>query len=71
MRIQIKVITEIGTFLGLPMNVDDAQYENIKQMSCSYYDQGGFEMTTDDGGFVIISPKVIERSSMKIDIIDV
>lgn len=71
MKIQIKIITEIGTFLGLPIDVDEGQYEDIRKMSSDYYDQGGFEMMTEDGGFIIVSPKIIERSSMKIDIIDV
>lgn len=69
MRIQLKIITDFGIFTGPPFDVTDDQFEILKHKSSSYYDEGGFEMIGEDGGLVIISPEVVKKSILKIDVI--
>ncbi len=69
MMIQIKIFTEVGEFLGMPTSVNIDQFEEMKKISVDYY-KNGFEMVSDFGGYIIIPPKIIERSVLKIDILD-
>ena len=67
-KIQISIISDLGTFKGEIMEVTDDQYAQIKKLSKDYY-TNGFEMTTESGGFMIIPPEIIKKSLFTIEII--
>lgn len=66
MKIQIVLFTDFGHFYGEIVEVSEYQYQNIISLSKSYYETG-FEMNTEDGGFVIIPPDMTKRSVFKIN----
>jgi len=68
MKIQIQIINEYGVFSGEVLSVTDIQYSNIVDMSKNFH-ESGFEMTTEDGGFIIIPPDLVKRSILKINIL--
>ena len=69
MKIQLRLITEIGEYLGSPFDVTEDQYEVIKLKSSKYYDDGGFEMIDENGDWIIISPDIVKKSILKIETI--
>lgn len=69
MEIQIQITTRYGTYLGEILKVTSEQYGAIIEMSKSFYETG-FEMSTEDGGFVIIPPDIVKDSILKINLIN-
>jgi len=68
MRIRIRVISELGEFIGDTLEVTPDEYKGLCEISKDYYNQNGFEMITEDGGLVIIPPNIITDSILKIDV---
>lgn len=69
MEIQIQITTKYGTFLGEVIKVTSDQYNVIIEMSKNFYETG-FEMNTEDGGFIIIPPDIVKDSILKINLIN-
>jgi hypothetical protein len=69
MKIQLQIFTEQNVFSGDILEVNDIQYKQIIEMSKNFYDSG-FEMNTDDGGFVIIPPELVKKAILKINIVE-
>jgi hypothetical protein len=69
MKIQLKILTELGSFNGLPFDVSEEQYEVLIKKSSSYYEDGGFEMIDEEKNLLIISPEIVKRSILKIDVV--
>lgn len=69
LRIQIEIYCDLGTFSGEILNVTEEQYQNIVDFSKNFYETG-FEMNTQDGGFVIVPPEIVKKSVLKINIVD-
>jgi hypothetical protein len=69
LKIQIVVLCDLGNFSGEILDVTKEQYINITELSKNFYETG-FEMNTEDGGFVIIPPEIVRKSILKINIIN-
>jgi hypothetical protein len=67
-KIQLTLHCEYGVYYGELLEVSYEQYRNIVELSKNYYETG-FEMNTEDGGFVIIPPDVVKKSVLKINLI--
>lgn len=68
MKIQISIQNEFGEFLGEILEVTEEQYENVKNLSKSFY-ESGFELTDKDGNFLVFSPEIVKKSILKISVI--
>jgi len=64
--VQIVIKSEYGEFRGERLTVNQEQYDNITNLSKNFY-MGGFEMTLEDGTFIVISPDVIKKSILLIE----
>lgn len=64
--VQIVIKSEYGEFRGEKVTVNQEQYDNIASLSKNFY-MGGFEMTLEDGTFIVISPDVIKKSILLIE----
>lgn len=64
--VQIVIKSEYGEFRGEKVTVNPEQYDNIASLSKNFY-MGGFEMTLEDGTFVVIAPDVIKKSILLIE----
>ncbi len=69
MRIQIVLINEFGEFRGEHLNVTVQQYSNIVNMSKNFYETG-FEMTGEEGEFLIFPPEIVKKSILKVNILE-
>jgi hypothetical protein len=65
-KIQLTIHCEFGIYYGEILEVTFEQYRNIVELSKNYYETG-FEMNTEDGGFVIIPPDIVKNSVLKIN----
>jgi hypothetical protein len=70
MKIKMVVKNEIGEFHSEDMDISQDQYQEIIEMSKSFYTEDkGFEMWTNDG-FIVIPPEVTKKSILMIGVID-
>jgi len=68
MVIIFKIICELGEFESEEMKVTSEQYDKIKEMSKNFY-EGGYEMYLPNG-FLVISPEIVRKSILIIDIVE-
>jgi hypothetical protein len=66
--IRIDIFVDTNVFYGQNLHVTEEQYKNIIEMSKSFY-ESGFEMTLEDGSFIIIPPELTKKSILKITVI--
>lgn len=66
-EIQVIIENRFGQFRGRKVVVDNEQLIKIKENSKSFY-QSGFELTCDDGSFIVFPPEIVKESMLKIDI---
>ena len=63
---QVIVMTEYGNFCGRKLIVDDEKFHKLCELSKEFYGSG-FELTLEDGSFVVIAPQIVSRSVLKIE----
>ena len=61
-EIQIVLKNHFGEFLGKKSVLNEDQYKNLLQMSKSFYNGSGFELTCEDGSFVVFPPEIVRQS---------
>jgi len=66
LSVQIVIKNEYGEFRGEKVTTNLEQYSNILTLSKTFY-SGGFEMTMEDGTFIVIPPDVIKKSILLIE----
>ncbi len=64
-EIQLVLKNEFGEFNGRKVLINQENYDNIVKMSKSFY-QAGFELTLENGDFVIFSPDIVKKSILTI-----
>ena len=47
--------------------VESNDCDKIVKMSKSFYSSGGFELSCEDGSYVILPPDLVQKSILKID----
>jgi len=65
LEVQMILITEYGEFVGRKTNISVEQYSTLVKMTKSFY-SSGFELTCEDGTFMVFAPDVISKSILKI-----
>lgn len=64
------VKNDLGEFRSEQMTVTSEQYLGMIEISKNFYSQeNGFEMWIDDG-FMVISPEIIKKSILSINIVE-
>lgn len=66
-EIQMIVINQFGEFCGVKAQVSKFHCDNIMKMSKTFYINGGFELTCEDGSFVVFPPEIVQKSILKIN----
>lgn len=66
-EIQIIIKNRFGEFKGRKVIVDDQNLNKIKESSKLFYQSAGFELTCEDGSFVVFPPEIVRESMLKID----
>ncbi|MEN6292201.1 MAG: hypothetical protein ABFD07_09355 [Methanobacterium sp.] len=60
------IINEFGEFVGRKTNLSKDDYSNFLTMSKSFHTNGGFELTCEDGTFMVFAPQIVQKSILKI-----
>jgi len=66
-EIQLIIINEFGEFRGIKAQVESGDYDKIVKLSKNFYSSGGFELSCEDGSYVILPPDLVQKSILKID----
>ena len=59
---QLVLKTEFGDYKGEQKAVTQDQFDTVTSLSKSFYNESGFEMTLEDGSFIVVPPDLIKRS---------
>jgi hypothetical protein len=46
--------------------MNDEKYLALCEIAKNFYSSGGFELTLEDGGFIVIPPDVVQQSLLRI-----
>ena len=66
LEIQLILINQYGEFRGRVVHLKNEDYVKLQEMSKSFY-TGGFELTLEDGSFMVFSPEIVKNSILKIE----
>lgn len=59
---QIILKNEFGEYLGKTAKTTIEEYKKVLEMTKSFYNSGGFELTCEDGTFVVFPPEIVRKS---------
>lgn len=66
-EIQLVITNSFGEFRGLKANLPKIHCDKIVEMAKTFYIDGGFELTCEDGSLVIFPPQIVQKSILKIN----
>jgi hypothetical protein len=64
-EVQMILITQYGEFVGRKTTITLEQYQNFIKMTKNFY-SSGFELTCEDGSYMVFAPEVVAKSILKI-----
>ena len=65
-EIQIIISTKYGEFYGKKAVMSEEKYFGLLEIAKNFYNSGGFELTLDDGGFIVLPPEVVQQSILRV-----
>ncbi len=65
--IQMVIINEFGEFKGRRTMLSNDDYNSFLNMSKNFHSSGSFELTCEDGSFIVFAPQIVQKSILKIN----
>jgi len=65
-KIQIEIENSFGKFRTGESTINKEGYDELINMSRTFYITGGFEITCEDGTFIVFPPEIVKNSILKI-----
>ena len=65
-EIQMSIINEFGEFIGRKAVLSKEDYGNVIKIAKSFYTNGSFDLTCEDGSFMVFAPEIVQKSILKI-----
>ena len=65
-EVQLVLTNEFGEYRGTKVKIAPEHYDNLVNMSKSFYSGGGFELTCEDGSYAIFPPDIVKKSVLVI-----
>jgi hypothetical protein len=65
-EMQMIIINEFGEFIGKKFIVSKEDYDNIIKIARQFYSNGSFDLTCEDGNFMVFAPEIVQKSILKI-----
>lgn len=65
-EVQIILTNEFGEYKGRKVHLTQEQYDEFIEISKKFYINGGFQLTCEDGSFMVFSPELVKKSILKI-----
>jgi len=56
-----------GEFIGNKAYLEQEHYDKLIKMSKTFYSAGGFELTCEDGSYVVFPPEIVKESILIIN----
>jgi hypothetical protein len=69
MKIKLKLLNDLGSFDSEVMDVTEAQYLGLIEVSKTFY-SGGYEMYLESG-FMVVPPEVVKKSILIIEVVEI
>ena len=66
-EIQMIIINEYGEFKGRKTILSVEDYNTFLTMCKSFHSAGGFDLTCEDGTFMVFAPQIVQKSILKIN----
>ena len=66
MEIYLELENKFGSFRGKVVDLDEVSYKKLNEMVKTFYTSGGFELTLEDGTFVVFPPQIVQESILKV-----
>ena len=66
-EIQMILINEYGEFKGRKTILSVEDYNSFLTMCKSFHSAGSFELTCEDGTFMVFAPQIVQKSILKIN----
>jgi len=66
-EIQMILINEYGEFKGRKTILSIEDYNSFLGMSKGFHTAGSFELTCEDGTFMVFAPQIVQKSILKIN----
>ncbi len=63
---QMIIVNEFGEFIGKKFIVSKEDYDNIIKIARHFYSNGSFDLTCEDGSFMVFAPEIVQKSILKI-----
>lgn len=70
-EVQMVVFNEFGEFFGKKTIVSKEDYIEICKISKLFYINGGFELSCENGDYIIFGPEIVKKSILKIKKIEI
>lgn len=68
--IRLVLINKHGEFTGRSVELSEENYQELLAMVKTFYMNDGFELTLEDGTFVVFPPDIVKQSILKVVKID-
>jgi ribosomal protein S4E len=65
-EVQIIITNKFGEFKGKSVRMEEEDVKKLLVMSKNFYSTGGFELTCEDGSFVVFPPDVVKDSMLRV-----
>jgi hypothetical protein len=66
-EIQMIIINEYGEFKGRKTILSVEDYNTFITMCKNFHSAGGFDLTCEDGTFMVFAPQIVQKSILKIN----
>jgi hypothetical protein len=66
-EIQMIIINEFGEFFGRKSTLPSDSYGEVLKMARNFYSNGSFDLTCEDGSFMVFAPEIVAKSILKIN----
>lgn len=66
-EIQMILINEYGEFKGRKTILSVEDYNTFLTMCKTFHSAGGFDLTCEDGTFMVFAPQIVQKSILKIN----
>jgi hypothetical protein len=66
-EIQMIIINEYGEFKGRKTILSVEDYNTFLTMCKNFHSAGGFDLTCEDGTFMVFAPQIVQKSILKIN----
>ncbi len=64
--IKLVLVNTYGEFVGRKAELSLENYNDLLAMVKTFYMNDGFELTLEDGTFVVFSPEIVKQSILKV-----